>query len=67
VLAGLLAGRDLRALCDYLVAVMLNRISSRLFLSAPSCTLGVLNMYDVFCIPTSMMSEVDCEPTNLDV
>jgi hypothetical protein len=31
------------------------------------CTLGYLNVYYVLGIPKSLMSEVGCEPMNLDV
>ena len=38
-----------------------------IFVSTLVCTLGYLNVYYVLGIPKSLMSEVGCEPMNLDV
>jgi hypothetical protein len=38
-----------------------------IFVSTLMCTLGYLNVYYVLGIPKSLMSEVGCEPMNLDL
>jgi hypothetical protein len=38
-----------------------------IFVSTLMCTIGYLNVYYVLGIPKSLMSEVGCEPMNLDV